>query len=142
MSLQTDTEYYYWPKGEKFQLGQHFSTLEFQCHCAHTSCTRQRASIELIKKLDRVRETLGAPVKINSGYRCAAKQADLKAQGYETAKGISQHELGNAADVAADSMHELLSLCNGEFKAVGAARSFVHVDTRADKVRHWSYVKM
>ncbi len=139
MRITDDT--IYWNKGDVFPLSAHFSSAEFTCSCKHTSCTEQKASKKLLGLLEQVRKDVDAPVRINSGFRCAAKQQDLRAAGYETAAGTSQHELGNAADLQTADMASLLRACKAHFQAVGAANSFVHVDTRSDKVRYWSYSK-
>lgn len=133
----------YWKKGESKPLSKHFNSAEFSCHCTHPSCQTQIIDEDLLAKLDAVRDELGEPVVITSGHRCDAYQADLRAQGYETAKGISQHELGKAADVHADPAHmpQLIELTRKHFKARGIAHTFVHVDLRCDKEREWFYYK-
>lgn len=135
----SSNDYFVWHRGEVKQLSTHFTSVEFSCPCSNRTCTLQRISKDLVANLETVRQSLGVPVRITSGYRCSAYQAELKARGYETAVGVSQHELGNAADVRCLAKHdELVSLCEGLFDAVGVARSFVHVDTRAGK-RRWTY---
>ena len=89
--------------------------------------------------LETIRTDLEQPITISSGYRCEQYQQQLRASGYETAQGVSQHELGNAADMRASSMGELLLLCKRYFLSVGAARNFIHVDIRTDKPRLWAY---
>lgn len=141
MSLTRENNYYYWDKGFVAQLSASFATSEFACHCSFPSCKQQLISVELIEKLQLVRNTLGAPVKINSGYRCPEYQAHLAAQGFETAKGVSQHELGNAADITAKQIYSLGQEVKKHFKAIGEGSSFFHVDTRADTTRYWFYKK-
>lgn len=137
--MTTDDAYYYWDRGDGSKLTNYFKASEFECRCG---CLKQRISKALLERLDDIREDLGDPIQIHSGFRCAAKQAQLATQGYETAKGVSQHELGNAADVSAVGMGELLQLLRGKFKAIGTARTFCHVDIRDDKQRYWSYSSM
>lgn len=142
-TLTQDSEYFYWPKGLHVGFpGTHFSTAEFACKCTLPTCTGQRASIALVQRLEGMRTTLGMPLSIHSGFRCSQHQQELRDQGLETAVGTSQHELGNAADVSAPQMAQLLTACKQAFKAVGAARSFIHVDLRSDRVRYWSYLKV
>ena len=140
--LTYDTEFFYWRRGDTTPLSLRFRCNEFDCHCTNPSCTIGKVSKALINKLDKCREELERPIQIHSGYRCEARQQELAAQGYETAKGISQHTLGNAADVSADDMGGLLHLLRGEFQAIGVANTFVHVDLRDDRVRNWSYLSM
>lgn len=129
-------------KGEHVTLGSHFSSSEFDCNCS--SCTATIVDPELIEKLEALRKLLGAPLSINSGYRCAAKQAELRAAGYETAIGVSQHELARAADIMrADTPTSGVKLeqlaRQAGFKAVGVGNYWVHVDLRDDKDRRWTY---
>lgn len=59
--------------------------------------------------------------------------------GFETSAGVSQHELGNAADITSMSFKRLGEMLPEEFNAIGTGRTFYHVDTRDDKERRWSY---
>jgi uncharacterized protein YcbK (DUF882 family) len=129
-----------WIRGsqdENTKIG-HFKLKEFECSCG---CKEQQIDMELIERLNAVREQLKGPIAISSGYRCANKQAQLRAAGYETAKGVSQHELGRAADIVTDLRKhaQLLSILEEEFNAIGIGKSFYHVDLRDDKHRYWSY---
>lgn len=134
--------FYVWPKGERTRLSTHFETWEFECPCKQ--CDEQRISSFLVNRLKTIRQNMGALIVITSGYRCANYQEDLRRRGYETAVGISQHQLGNAVDIKpgrASQMSELLRQCEGHFKAIGVGKTFLHVDMRADKVRRWTYGK-
>lgn len=141
--LTVGSSYYNWHKGDIEQITPYFSTREFTCHCKNVDCDIQKLSIDLLEKLVHVRQILELPIQINSGYRCHEYQLELVNSGKETAKGLSQHELGNAADVACNNMHALLTELSKEFNAIGTAISFIHVDTRpthADGTKRlWSY---
>lgn len=126
-----------WKRGERLRLSPHFTSDEFECHCG--KCEFQQISGILIERLETLRERFGCPIRVTSGYRCAEHQANLRRQGVETAAGKSQHELGNAADISALDIPRLSSLAQIDFKSVGTAASFVHVDTRDDKPRRWAY---
>jgi uncharacterized protein YcbK (DUF882 family) len=126
-----------WKKGDNVQLTPHFTTEEFECPCGH--CDRQEVSEQLISKLESLRELIDAPIKIMSGFRCGFYQDQLRQRGYETAKGISQHQLGRAADITSKKLTELFSLAPQFFKAIGKGRTFIHVDLRSDKERRWGY---
>lgn len=127
-----------WKKGEKQKLGKFFSTVEFSCQCNKTTCVEQMISQELIDRLDKVREELGSPLTITSGYRCEEHQADLR-KNIKGAAKTSQHTEGKAADVRAADMDKLLTLLEKHFKAIGIAKNFYHVDLRDDKIRRWNY---
>lgn len=133
------TIYFRWTRGEDKVLSSHFFSHEFECKCG---CGPQIISKELVAKLENVRQSLGSAVHITSGYRCKKFQEKLRGLGFETAVGVSQHELGNAADISCldkSKMIQLQDLCEREFDALGAGASFLHVDTRKDKIRRWTY---
>lgn len=134
--------FYVWLKSDKpSDLSANFGTTEFQCPCKHDSCKEQRIAVALVDKLQQIRLAANSSIRVHSGYRCRAHQADLAKKGYETAKGISQHELGNAADFSCSALSplQLRPLAKMHFKAIGTANSFLHVDLRDDKERSWSY---
>jgi uncharacterized protein YcbK (DUF882 family) len=132
--------YYIWNKGDTESLSPHFKTSEFSCQCSHKECIEQKASIDLINKLENLRGNAGFPLQVTSGFRCAAHQKELGESGLETAKGLSQHELGNAADIRCNSLTsaELTVKAEPLFACIGVARRFVHVDLRPGPKR-WSY---
>lgn len=127
------------PAGANIQLSKSFSSAEFE----DITCSYVILHLDLIAKLQALREHLMAPIKITSGFRSSTKQAALKAAGYETAAGPSTHEYGCAADINAygrftGAQLETAARAVG-FKAVGVAKTWIHVDLRADKVRRWEY---
>ncbi len=126
---------YTWSRGSNGMLSAHFNAKEFTCKCG--VCRDQRISKTLIRKLEAVRDAVG-PLTITSGYRCAMHQANLAKQGLQTAKN-STHVIGQAADIVATDMTALFTACEAEFKAIGTAKTFLHVDLRADKIRRWDY---
>lgn len=132
------------PKGSKEKLSEYFVGSEFDCPC--TECSVTLCDSRLVEKLTEVRRAIGRAIKITSGYRCASYQNNLRLRGYETATGVSQHELGRAADFVAGNDasvggKELERLARAAgFKAVGVGNTFVHVDLRDDKERRWEYV--
>jgi uncharacterized protein YcbK (DUF882 family) len=134
-----------YPKKAKVKISDNFNSSEFDCPCSH--CDSTLIDDRLIERLQRTRGILGVPLQINSAYRCKDYQEDLRRRGYETASGISQHELGGAADVmrAGDShlSGEALEKAarKAGFKAVGVSTVWIHADVRDDKERRWEYVK-
>ena len=98
----------------------------------------------LIKALDYVRQQLGTPISINSGYRSEQHNKDVG--------GVpkSQHRIGNAADVSIDSQEmgdsieywfkdylgpELVGI--GRYVTRDNGAGFIHLDVRGHKAR-WS----
>lgn len=127
-------------RGENKKLSDHFNSSEFECPCG--SCKVFVLDSDLVDKLEFMRRILGTSLKITSGFRCYDYQEQLAMKGYDTAKGISQHELGHAADVTNGVAlgHELEEAArDAGFMAVGTGQHWVHVDLRADKFRAWKY---
>lgn len=133
-------EYFRWTKGDHEKLSPHFSTDEFTCPCKNAECADQMIAMLLIEKLQKLRDLLGDPITITSGFRCGEHQAELTARGCETARGVSQHELGHAADILSSQFQKLADLVPKEFKAIGYSNRFLHVDLRAPKERIWKYI--
>lgn len=143
--LSLDDVYYVWDKGdmEHFPEAPNFHTREFSCQCTYETCLTQKVSRELIRRLHCVRGEYGFPIVVTSGYRCSRRQADLRASGTETAKGTSQHELGNAADIrplTLDHMQPLKEAASHHFSSMGVSTRFLHVDTRLSRLS-WAYKK-
>lgn len=70
-------------------LTRNFTQLEFQCPCG---CSLQMVDPELAEKLQLIRDKLGKPIKITSGYRCLTR--NQQAGGGTN----SRHRYGMAAD--------------------------------------------
>lgn len=107
-----------------FQLTEHFKLCEFQCPCCHTVL----ADPLFVKRLEALRVRWGAPLVINSGYRCAPHNAEVG--------GVpgSLHRLGRAADVRAREAEQpaLAALASelGFTKAIRyGRRGFIHLET-------------
>jgi zinc D-Ala-D-Ala carboxypeptidase len=145
-NMKIENGYYIWNRGEKFSPSPFFQLREFECLCLRKDCLEQRISVELLSRLTKLRRAYGAPVVVTSAYRCKRHQTELRDKGLQTAKGISTHELGDAADIqpftaySALLMGSLLMEAEKLFKAVGVAKSFLHVDLRDDKERRWRYI--
>lgn len=138
--MKLENGYYMFEKGAPDLLSYHFKAAEFECHCKLKECGTQLIAKELIDKLETIRLAYGKSITVTSGYRCQAHQDELRAQGFDTAKTRSQHEFGRAADISAANIPSVLKEAEREFKAIGIARTWLHVDLRADKVRRWRYV--
>ena len=69
---------------------EHFKPEEFLCPC----CKRGGVSWLLVLWLDLLRRAWGGPVRVNSGFRCAAHNREVGGVPH------SRHLLGCAADVA------------------------------------------
>jgi len=111
------------------QLSKNFTLKEFQCPC----CGAVKVNPELVRRLQKMRDKLGKPIMINSGYRCADHN---KVIGGATK---SQHLYGNAADISVVGMSagELADFAEQFFEDGGLGRypGHVHVDVRGERAR-------
>lgn len=134
--------YYIWKKGDVYPFNKYFKTSEFSCQCKLPSCVEQKVSKELISKLTQLRESINEPLSITSGFRCREHQEEIRRSGVSTVVAkVSTHELGDAADVqpTRTSIKDFETIAAKFFKAIGTAKTFLHLDLRSDKVRRWPY---
>jgi len=112
-------------------MSAHFKPSEFNCRCCGKG--GEKINPKLIELLEDIRVTLGAPIHITSGYRCAPHN---RACGGKTR---SQHLLGNAADIKTDKMapHEFYDWLETYFKIDGHGKyaEFNHIDVRGTRAR-------
>lgn len=130
------------PKGRSYQLSSNFESTEFDCPCINRECVFTYIDLDLITKLQSLRDIVRVPLFINSGFRCTKHQLDLKERGHQTASLVSSHEHGMAADIFTikHTGLELEEMARDlGFKAVGVGESWIHVDLRRDKHRRWEY---
>ena len=121
-------------RGDTTALSKNFTRDEFECQCG--KCTAQMIDTELVDKLQRIRDVLGVPLKITSGYRCIPHNAAVKGS------SGSKHRYGMAADwrTANRSINPvalgILAQAVG-FGGIGiywhSRGAFVHADTRGTK---------
>lgn len=140
--VKEDEGYYVWKKGDTLALGPYFSTKEMTCRCNYPDCKKQRISKVLIEKLGAIRKEIKQPLIVTSAYRCVQYQAFLRAAGVSTVVAqLSQHELGNAADVVPKDgkLAGFEEVCAKQFEAIGLAKNFLHLDLRGGKKRRWNY---
>lgn len=127
-------------KGSPEMVSKYFTASDFDCPC--TRCSTTLIDEDLPLRLEFLVSILKQKPSFDSAFRCPAHQEDLRAQGLQTAVGTSTHEEGRAVDLKAHGFSgatlEIAARQVG-FKAVGVAVSWVHVDTRADKIRRWTY---
>jgi len=122
------------------KLTNNFSKSEFDCSCG---CDMPLGVLHNVQKLANQLQTLrnivGNPIKINSGYRCS----DYNDNVVKGAKN-SQHKLGKAADIVIEEMtpqetFELIDLLINEGEllqgGLSAYATFTHYDIRKTKAR-------
>lgn len=117
---------------------KYFKAKEFACKCG-CSPEAKEMSMKLLLRLDKMREIVGRPININSGYRC--KSHNRKVGGV---KG-SSHEKGLAADIEVKSDYERWQIIEATRKVgiirIGISKNFIHVDIDYSKTspRIWMY---
>lgn len=92
---------------------------------------------EFVISLDLLREACGFPFVITSGYRSAMHSREI------IKDEPGRHTEGIAADIhVINSRRRHLLVKNAMemgFTGIGVAKDFIHVDTRIDIPRLWSY---
>jgi len=93
---------------------------------------------EFLVKLDELRERVGFPFIITSGYRDATHPAEAR----KAEPGTGTHCQGIAADIAVSNGFERMNIVHEAIKmgfSIGVARTFVHVDDRKTTPVMWTY---
>ena len=102
-----------------------FKEKEFACKCCGQLPPLARENVKALVRevLDPVREKLGMPIVVNSGYRCEKHNKDVG--------GVrnSQHLRGEAADIHCQDNERLKQLIieNGKFDQLITYPTFLHV---------------
>ena len=122
-------------------LSKHFSRSEFQCTgCRGKICPQgynngngySVVDVQLLEMLEHLRVHFGQPIKVNSGFRCVERNAEVGGA------SSSKHMHGMAADIVVSGVEPgavyryLDTRWNG---GLGNYPSFTHLDTRPYKVR-------
>jgi len=120
-------------------MTKNFSKFEFESKCGREMPEEVYLNIvKVANQLQYLRDYLGKPIKINSGYR--SPEHNEKIGGVKH----SQHLLGKAADIAVEGIkpefiyHYIQdAIDNGEMLqgGLGLYETFVHYDIRGTKAR-------
>ncbi|HXK95012.1 MAG TPA: D-Ala-D-Ala carboxypeptidase family metallohydrolase [bacterium] len=112
------------------KLTKNFSRKEFACRCG---CGFDDISMDLVQRLQRLRDRIGKPLYVNSGCRCAAHNAAVRG----TKK--SNHLTGKAADISTSHNPTELGRLAAEFGWFNGIKVYawgIHVDIRTGP-RYW-----
>lgn len=109
-------------------ISAHFKVKEF--HSRNDPADLVKVDERLIELLENIRNFVGKPVIINSGYRSAAYNATIK-----NAAKNSQHVQGKAADirivgVTPAKVAQIAECFLGSSGGIGIYSTFTHVDVR------------
>jgi uncharacterized protein YcbK (DUF882 family) len=124
------------------RLATNFVVSEFATS-GGTPSDMARISCALVACLQRIRDHVGKPVTISSGYRSYKYNIDLYARSGKKPTN-SQHSSGRAADISISGMRGIdiaklaMQLCGTEI-GVGVANTYAHVDVRGSYAR-WTYL--
>ena len=115
------------------RLSPHFRVREF--HSKHDPCDEVIVDAKLLTLLERIRNHVGKPVHINSGYRSPEYNRTLK-----NASPHSQHCNGKAADiwvegVTPQQIADIAECYLGSSGGIGVYKNFTHVDVRNGSAR-------
>ena len=129
------------------KLTHNFSKSEFECKSGEEMPLEVLENVKLLAiQLQKIRDYVGKPIRINSAYRSEAHNKAIG--GVKT----SQHILGKAADITIDTFtpDEVVSIIEnmltnemlGGFYigGLGSYNTFTHVDIR-DKKARWNFKK-
>lgn len=113
-------------------LSKNFSRREFRCpHCGRLPPAGVHP--DLVQVLQRLRDLLGRPLRVLSGYRCPEHNRRVGGARY------SQHMYGRAADIEPLVFTERQARAAGA-RGVGLAGGRVrHVDVRTGRPATWHY---
>jgi len=122
------------------KLTKNFSKSEFECSCGCEMPNHVLDNVyELARQLQIVRDYVGMPITINSGYRCEYYNDEIG-----KASKKSQHKKGKAADIVISDVnphwtYQLLEEMIKEKRirqgGLGKYDTFTHYDIRSKKVR-------
>ena len=113
---------------------KYFERREFACKCGKCGGFPVEPNWDLLRVLEKIREHFGAPVRVNSGVRCATHNKNVGGA------SRSQHVYGTAADIkvtgvspakVAEYAETLLPNTGG----IGQYSTFTHIDVRKTKSR-------
>ena len=116
-----------------------FKEKEFACKCCGQLPPLARENVKALvsEVLDPVREKLGMPIVVNSGYRCEKHNKDVG--------GVrnSQHLRGEAADIHCQDNERLKQLIieNGKFDQLITYPTFLHVSYKPAGVNRHQRLK-
>jgi uncharacterized protein YcbK (DUF882 family) len=112
---------------------KYFRLEEF--NCTHTNLNSM--DLAFIHRLDELRQRVGFPMIVTSGYRDATHPAEARKQTPGT------HNQGIAADIAVSNGFERMNLVHEALKmsfgGIGVSKSFIHIDDRKTTPVMWTY---
>jgi len=121
-------------------ISSHFKDAELQCSC----CKKNLVTDAFLERLEALRDRVGFPLYVSSGYRCPLHNDAVSSTGL-----TGPHTTGDAVDIAIS--HEIAFILvqyafELGFKGIGVNQRgivhdrFIHLDTlNANRPRIWTY---
>lgn len=112
---------------------KYFSLDEFKCPC----CKKVEMNESFLRSLDSLRERIGIPLTINSGFRCDKHNTDIGGS------PNSKHRLGLAADISTKNMRakQKYNVIKNAYvvgmTGIGVYETFIHLDCRRGAPSLW-----
>lgn len=111
------------------RVSKNFTTEELACPC----CNKFYMTDDFIKKLQRLRDLYGKPMKVNSACRCESHNKKVGGV-INSFHLITDIKPGTAVDVdirnSSDRYVFLKCAINSGFSGIGIYKSFIHIDDR------------
>lgn len=121
-------------------LSQNFSRAEFECQCG---CGADSISMDLIRRLQEVRDALGQPMRVTSGVRCSTHNTNIGGS-FKSSHVPDSSGTSYAVDIACDNSRyrqKLLTAMMPIMDRIGIAKTFLHCDVDPNKTAEviWLY---
>ena len=123
-----------------YNITKDFNTKEFRCSASN----ELKLETKLVYALQELRDLLGKPIKITSGYRHPTLHP-IEAAKTKMGKPVGQHAHGKAVDFCvngvktSDLLKYVLKIKDFEKGGVGLARNYIHCDVRDTGSARWGY---
>jgi len=132
----------------KWDMIRHFKPAEFACRCGECGSTGDEMDMNFIFALDDLRERLGFPLVVTSGYRCPAYNNRIASTGHD-----GPHTTGRAVDfgISGENAFRVVTQASlgGWMRGIGInqkgpyEKRFIHLDDLEGpdhpRPRIWSY---
>jgi len=114
---------------------RNFSFSEFTCPC----CGEIKISLELVRKVQLLRDAFGRPIRINSAYRCQKHNETVG--GSPTSSHLKGLALDLAVSTSPDRFFFISKLLRLGIDRIGIGKDFLHFDLDEEKPKGviWTY---
>jgi hypothetical protein len=124
-------------------MSKNFTPAESACRCKLAECEKAGWLPWFEENVQDLRDAVGVPLRVNSGYRCKYHPDEIK----KKIGTIGRHRQGIAADLSSKlPLEDLYNAARklGVFHGIGINRfqNFIHLDCRPkEQAAMWAYTK-